>query len=441
MTSGTINGWPVVSLGTLLKDIQPGFASGRHNSTGEGIPHFRPMNVSTDGRIERTVLKYVDPSAGRPELRLHPGDVVFNNTNSPELVGKTALFEDDDMPAFSNHMTRLRSDPDRLDPGYLALRLHQAWREGWFQDHCNNHVSQASIGRDVLKEFQIELPPMATQLAIAALYSQLERYRASSSNHLEAARLAIGKFRDSVLAAACSGRLTADLRQDQDADNNDMPSAWKQSTVAEVCERVSVGHVGPTSKYYTTPNNGIVFLRSQNVRPGHLILEDTKFITTAFHDSLRKSQLRPGDVLIVRVGANRGDCCMVPQDYSGPLNCANIVFARPKLIDPAFLSLYLRGPGRTLMLHETTGSAQGVINTKAVAKIRILVPPQSEQEVIVQRANRLLELAGELGERVKVATRFVSQTSQSVLAKAFHGELVPASSEPQASVAPSAGSE
>jgi hypothetical protein len=64
----------------------------------------------------------------RPEVRLTPGDVVFNDTNSPELVGKTALF-DDDAPAFSNHMTRLRVNPDELDPGYLLSDFFDIMRD------------------------------------------------------------------------------------------------------------------------------------------------------------------------------------------------------------------------------------------------------------------------------------------------------------------------
>ena len=160
MSEGLVTEWPEVSLGSLLVDIQPGYSSGVHNSSGNGVPHFRPMNVSSAGRIDRTVLKFVDPSSGRSDLRLRRGDVLFNNTNSPELVGKTALFEDDDAPAFSNHMTRLRVDTSLLDPGFLALRLHQTWREGWFANHCNNHVSQASISREVLRTMPIELPPL-----------------------------------------------------------------------------------------------------------------------------------------------------------------------------------------------------------------------------------------------------------------------------------------
>src|SRR6266540_5234511 len=120
MSDQRVSGWPTVALGSLLTDIQPGFASGKHNSTGEGVPHFRPMNVSSDGRIDRSILKYVEPTAGRSDLRLRRGDILFNNTNSPELVGKTALVDEDDEPAFSNHMTRLRTDRTKLEPGYLA---------------------------------------------------------------------------------------------------------------------------------------------------------------------------------------------------------------------------------------------------------------------------------------------------------------------------------
>lgn len=194
--------WPVAPLGSLLTDIQPGFASGKHNLSGVGIPHFRPMNVSSEGRIDRAVLKFVDPTTGRPELRLRRGDVLFNNTNSPELVGKTALFDGDDMPAFSNHMTRLRVDPSCLDAGYLALRLHQAWREGWFAAHCNNHVSQASIGREVLRTFEIALPPLPLQRAIYELGMAVDDRRAAAVTRLQAARQALDRFRQAVLAMA-----------------------------------------------------------------------------------------------------------------------------------------------------------------------------------------------------------------------------------------------
>src|ERR1700719_2620132 len=86
------SGWEVVTVGEVLRGVQPGFASGKHNSNGEGVPHLRPMNISRDRCLDFTAVKSV--TSGR-DLRLHRGDVLFNNTNSPELVGKTARVDVD----------------------------------------------------------------------------------------------------------------------------------------------------------------------------------------------------------------------------------------------------------------------------------------------------------------------------------------------------------
>lgn len=104
-------------------------------------------------------------------------------------------------------------------------------------------------------------------------------------------------------------------------------------------------------------------------------------ISQQFHQSLKKSQLRAGDVLIVRVGANRSDCCVVPSGL-GPLNCANIVFARPKA-NGGFFSYYFQTPfGRKMLLGSTTGAAQEVINTTSVAGMPVPYPPLEQQERI-----------------------------------------------------------
>src|SRR5690606_27799790 len=167
------DGWELTQVGAVIKDMQPGFASGRHNSSGEGLPHLRPMNVSTVGKIDRTVVKYVDPQlVDRSERRLRRGDVLFNNTNSLDLVGKTAYFDDDDTPAFSNHMTRLRTDPERVLPEYLARYLHGCWLRGDFTQLANNHVSQASVSRKVLSGLPLPLPPLTQQRQIIELLDQ-----------------------------------------------------------------------------------------------------------------------------------------------------------------------------------------------------------------------------------------------------------------------------
>jgi type I restriction enzyme, S subunit len=153
-------GWVVARLGDIVVDAHPGFACGVNNREKQGIGHLRPMNVNTDGQIALTDLKYVPESrCGREERLVRKGDVLFNNTNSTELVGKTAYYGYSESRAFSNHMTRLRCWPEIFDPRFGALALHQRWRQGFFKSVCNQHVSQSSVSRTVLLETEVALPP------------------------------------------------------------------------------------------------------------------------------------------------------------------------------------------------------------------------------------------------------------------------------------------
>jgi len=98
--------WVWTNLGFLARRINPGFPSGKwKREDKEAIPHLRPMNINVKGDIDLSNLKYVSRKDYDPLLK---GDVLFNNTNSPRLLGKTAVIEKDTNWAYSNHMTRIR---------------------------------------------------------------------------------------------------------------------------------------------------------------------------------------------------------------------------------------------------------------------------------------------------------------------------------------------
>lgn len=124
---------------------------------------------------------------------LTPGDVLFNNTNSTELVGKTALFQGHDEPlVYSNHFTRLRPVDDRLSPAFLALFLQLKWQDGTFADICNRWVGQSAVQRNKLLALNIPLPPLPEQRRITALLTEqmeaVERARIAATAQLEAVK-------------------------------------------------------------------------------------------------------------------------------------------------------------------------------------------------------------------------------------------------------------
>ena len=143
--------WATATLGDIAIAIRSGKSSGKHSSQPPGILHLRPMNISRQGEIVLSDVRYVQEKHPNEFPRLAKGDIIFNNTNSPDLVGKTSLVESDVDWAYSNHMTALRL-PSLLSPRFFALQIHYFWMMGFFPEspHPSRQSSQrqqANIGR------------------------------------------------------------------------------------------------------------------------------------------------------------------------------------------------------------------------------------------------------------------------------------------------------
>ena len=189
--------WPVVKLGEIAEEIKAGFACGKSSVETEGAPHIRPMNINENGQFTREGLKCISEEEyqGREDYALLPGDVVFNNTNSKELVGKTCLIREKINGGYSNHMTRIRVAQEICDSSFLAYSLHDAWRRGTFANLANKWIGQAGINIKSLSEFQVPLPPLATQQTIVA---ELEAEQALVAANRELVERMEGKIRAAV---------------------------------------------------------------------------------------------------------------------------------------------------------------------------------------------------------------------------------------------------
>jgi len=168
--------FPFRSVGDIAEEIKAGFASGQSSVDTEGVPHIRPMNVTERGQFTWEGVKRITEAefAGKEDYALRPGDILFNNTNSKELVGKTCLIEESIRGGFSNHMTRIRVKPHLCVPPFLALLLHNSWQKGEFLERANRWVGQAGINAKSLSEYEIPLPPLEVQKEIVA---EIEDYQ------------------------------------------------------------------------------------------------------------------------------------------------------------------------------------------------------------------------------------------------------------------------
>lgn len=366
-------GWRWVILADVLREAQPGFASG--NRDPRGIVQLRMNNVTTQGTFDWTTLTRVpvDPSI-RDKFTLQPGDVLFNNTNSAELVGKSAIFLSHDEPiVYSNHFTRLRVRADVGDPAFLALFLQHQWKQRVFESICNRWVGQAAVHRDKLLALPIPLPPLAEQRRIAARLGEamaaVERARTAAMTQLEASR----HLSTALLNATFDS-----------SDAREWPTV-PLKVVGDIRSGITLGRKLRVATSTTRP-----YLRVTNVKDGFLDLANVKQIDVTIEEAT-KYELRWGDLLLTEGGDpdKLGRGTFWQEEIPGCLHQNHIFRVRFDLDqhDPAFLSAQI-GSGydkRYFLAHakQTTGIA--TINQRVLGEFPLRVPSLCVQRNVAER--------------------------------------------------------
>ena len=168
----------------------------------------------------------------------------------------------------------------------------------------------------------------------------------------------------------------------------------------EVCDRITVGHVGPMADKYVP--HGIPFLRSQNIAPFRLNTDDIKFVPREFHEKLRKSALRPGDVAVVRTGYP-GTACVIPSTFA-ELNCADLVIITPSSeLNPHYLAAIFNSAwGMASVAGNLVGVAQQHFNIGAAKELEVGLPPRPTQDRIAGILSAYDELIENSQRRIKI---------------------------------------
>ncbi|MDI1314743.1 restriction endonuclease subunit S [Prosthecobacter sp.] len=177
-------------------------------------------------------------------------------------------------------------------------------------------------------------------------------------------------------------------------------SVWRTTKLKDVCDRITVGYVGPMADEYTP--EGITFLRSQNIEPFRLSLKDVKFIPRKFNDKIKKSALRPGDVAVVRTGYP-GTACVIPASLPES-NCADLVVITPsKELNSFYLAAIFNSAwGMASVRGNLVGVAQQHFNVGAAKEMVVTLPPRAEQDRIAGILSAYDELIENSQRRIRL---------------------------------------
>jgi type I restriction enzyme, S subunit len=149
--------WRPINLGKLEKEncllMRNGFPCGSNNQHERGVPQLRPMNIDNFGEIELSSVKFVETDKNIEIYLIRENNIIFNNTNSKDLVGKTAIWrKESNIYVLSNHMTLLRFNSNcSVDPEFISKYFYLLWLNNYFQRVRRQHVNQASISLERLR--------------------------------------------------------------------------------------------------------------------------------------------------------------------------------------------------------------------------------------------------------------------------------------------------
>ena len=190
-------GWMWCRLGEIISDMSYG-TSQKAYLEPTGVPVLRMGNISSNGTISYRELKYVSPQIkDLPKLYLEEGDILFNRTNSYELVGKSGVHRNSDAFTYASYLIRLRMFCV-LSPEYVSGYINSiTCREKFIEPNLIQQNGQANFNGTKLKKVLIPLPPSAEQAVIVerveammktcrALEAEIERARSHAEHLLQA---------------------------------------------------------------------------------------------------------------------------------------------------------------------------------------------------------------------------------------------------------------
>jgi type I restriction enzyme S subunit len=165
--------WEMVELGELLEIAQYGMSV---KGNPEGNHPILRMTNQVDGQIVGRNLQFVEISDGEFEkFRVGRGDILFNRTNSLDLVGRTAIFDIEGEFVFASYLIRLRTDGKKLNPFFLNCYFNTDEIQARLKSIATRAVSQSNISATRLKGFPVPKPSLDEQDEIVACATALDR--------------------------------------------------------------------------------------------------------------------------------------------------------------------------------------------------------------------------------------------------------------------------
>ncbi len=305
---------------------------------------------------------------------------------------------------------------DSLNENINLKYLYYFLRSRNFNDVISG-TAQPQITQEGMKVIDVPLPPLNEQKRIAKKLDELLATVESIKARLDNAPTIIKRFRQSILAAATSGKLTEEWRGE-----NGIVDEWKEDSLNNIASYV-VDCPHSTPKW---SESGKYCVRTTAFNPFFLDLSKQGFVSeNVYQERIQRLKPEEGDILYSREGAILGIACQIPEGVELCLGQRMVLIRASEKALAKYLTIILNSE-KVLSIVRTKiiGNAAPRVNMKEIRSYQIPVPSLLEQKEIVSQVESLFTLADTLEEKIEAAKKRVDKLTQSILAKAFRGELV-----------------
>ncbi len=299
------------------------------------------------------------------------------------------------------------------------------------------------------KQLPIPLPPLPEQKKIVEKIEELFSGLDSGVASLKKAKAQIRLYRQSVLASAFSGCLhprqgrgrhdssdytisrikgkkSSKSVNPANPGSDNLPPGWKWVKLGEVITFLGSG-ITPRGGRNVYKTEGIKFIRSQNVYPNQLVLEEIAYITEDIDEKMKRSRVKPLDVLLNITGASIGRVANIPESF-GPANVNQhvcIIRTNQNDVGSKYLSLYLNSNFAQQHINRIQiGATRQALNYSQIKMFPFPLCPLIQQTQIVEEIEKRFSEADNLEKAIDDSLTKAETLRQSILKQAFEGKLV-----------------